>query len=329
MTAAIEAVRAPHGTWRRDPVLLVALVAAVLLAIIWLAPLPSPRALLSSTPPALDLVVADLRGHALTLVNTADPSRARRIALAGGPHEIAALPDGRLAVSLEQSASIAIVDTTGGAVQTLEVGGTPHGLAVAGDTLYVTDRSVDAIRRFTIGTWAERPSIASGSMPHIVEARPDGSLAVANAADDTLTLGDRAIHVSHVPESVAVGADGRVATAGSVGGTLHILDASGAPVAEYEVGGRPVRLLYAPGGRVLAAALSADGTVALVEDGVVRRVAVGGVPDGLAFSSDGRWLYAGDMYGGAVSVIDVRRSRVVQRFEGGRSAGALLVLPRR
>ena len=329
MTAAIEAVRAPRGTGWRDPVLLAALVAAVLLAIIGLAPLPSLSALFSSTPPALELVVADLRGHALTIVNTADPSRARRIALPGGPHEIVALPDGRLAVSLEQFASIAIVDVAGGAVQTLEVGGTPHGLAVAGDTLYVTDRSVNAIRRLTIGTWTEQPSIASGSMPHVVETRPDGSLAIANAADDTLTLGDRALHVSHVPESIAVGLNGRVATAGSVGGALHIFDASGAPIAEYEVAGRPVRLLYDPRGRVLAAALSADGTVAFVEDGKVRRVAVGGVPDGLAFSPDGRWLYAGDMYGGVVSVIDVRRSRVVQRFEGGRSAGALLVLPRR
>ncbi len=165
--------------------------------------------------------------------------------------------------------------------------------------------------------------------PHIVASRPDGSLAIANAADDTLTLGDRAIHVSHVPESIAVGLDGRVATAGSVGGTLHVFDASGAPIAEHEVGGRPVRLLYAPNGRVLAAALSADGTVALVEDGVVRRITVGGVPDGLAFSSDGRWLYAGDMHGGGVSVIDVARSRLVQHLEAGRSAGALFVLPRR
>ena len=214
-------------------------------------------------------------------------------------------------------------------MQTLEVGGTPHGLAVAGDTLYVTDRSVDAIRRFTIGSWAEQPPIAAGAMPHIVASRSDGSLAVVNAADDTLTLGNRAVHVSHVPESIAVAVDGRVATAGSVGGMVHVFDRLGAAVEEHEVGGRPVRLLYAPSGRVLAVALSADGTIALVEDGVVRRVTVGGVPDGLAFSSDGRWLYAGDMYGGAVSLIDVARSRVVERFEGGRSAGALLVLPRR
>ena len=160
-------------------------------------------------------------------------------------------------MSLEQFASIVVVDTRSGGVQTLEVGGTPHGLAVAGDTLYVTDRSVDAIRRFTIGSWAEQPPIAAGAMPHIVASRSDGSLAVVNAADDTLTLGNRAVHVSHVPESIAVAVDGRVATAGSVGGMVHVFDRLGAAVEEHEVGGRPVRLLYAPSGRVLAVALSA------------------------------------------------------------------------
>ena len=222
------------------------------------------------------------------------------------------------------------METPGAAqVQMLPIGGAPHGLAVAGDTLHVTDRSIGAVRRFAIGTWEERASIPTGAWPHIVAARPDGSLAIANAADDTLTLGDRTLPVSHVPESVAVASDGRVATAGSVGGTLHVFDAAGASVGRYELGGRPVRLLYGPRGRALAAALSADGAVAILERGAVRRIVVGGVPDGLAFSPDGRWLYVGDMHGGGVSVIDLDRSRVVQRFHAGGSAGALLVLPPR
>ena len=140
-------------------------------------------------------------------------------------------------------------------------------------------------------------------------------------------MGERTLPVSHVPESVAVAADGRVATAGSVGGTLHVFDASGAPTARYDLGGRPVRLLYDPRGGVLAAALSADGTVALLEREAVRRVVVGGVPDGLAFSADGRWLYVADVFEGAVSVVDVHRSRVVRRFAAARTAGALLILP--
>ena len=133
--------------------------------------------------------------------------------------------------------------------------------------------------------------------------------------------------VSHVPESIAIGEHGVVATAGSIGGALQLFDAHGAPLGRYDLGGRPVRLQYDPAGRVLVAALSADGTVAVLERGEVRRIAVGGVPDGLAFSGDGRWLYVSDMYGGAVSVVDLHRSRVVERFVAGRSAGAILVLP--
>ena len=261
------------------------------------------------------------------MLNTGAPGAARRIALPGGPHEFATLPDGRIAVSLEQYGTIALVDTASGEVRSLHVGGTPHGLAVAGDSLYVIDRSVNAIRRFALDTWAERAPVASGAWPHIVETRPDGSLAIANAANDTLTLGDRAVPVSHVPESVAVAPDGRVATAGSVGGLIEVLDARGALIAQHEVGGRPVRLQYDPLGEVLAASLSADGVVALVQHGQVRRVVVGAVPDGLAFSPDGRWLYVGDMVGGAVSVVEVAPARVVQRIPVAESVGTLLVLP--
>jgi len=320
----------PLAALRHDPALLVALVALVLLAAVFLAPRPA----IVVAPPSLTLVVADLRGHALAIVDTAHPDAPRRIALPGGPHEIVALPDGRLVVSLEQYAALALVDPATGEVTRLPVGGTPHGLAVDADTLYVTDRSVDAVRRFALGTWEERAPLPTGVMPHIVVSRADGTLLVVNAGDDTLSVGDHALAVSHVPESIAVGAGGVVATAGSIGGTLHLFDASGAPIAHHQVDGRPVRLLYDPQGRVLAAALSADGAVALLDsprgdapDAEVRRVAVGGVPDGLAFSPDGRWLYVGDMYGGEVAVVDVRQGRLVQRIPAGRTAGALLVLP--
>lgn len=179
MSAATAA--APHASWRFDPVLAAAFVASMLLAALFVAPPGSPV-----SAPALNLAVADLRGHALVVLNTGAPGAARRIALPGGPHEFAALPDGRIAVSLEQ---------------------------------------------------------------------------------------------------------------------------------------------YDPRGEVLAASLSADGVVALVQHDQVRRVVVGGVPDGLAFSPDGRWLYVGDMVGGAVSVVEVARARVVQRIPVAESVGTLLVLP--
>lgn len=47
----------------------------------------------------------------------------------------------------------------------------------------------------------------------------------------------------------------------------------------------------------------------------------------LTVSRDGRWLYVGDMVGGAVSVVEVARARVVQRIPVAESVGTLLVLP--
>ena len=62
--------------------------------------------------------------------------------------------------------------------------------------------------------------------------------------------------------------------------------------------------------------------------GAVRRVPVPGVPDGLAFDAEGRFLLVSDLFGGLVSVIDVAGGRVSGQLETGRSAGALLVLAR-
>jgi len=55
---------------------------------------------------------------------------------------------------------------------------------------------------------------------------------------------------------------------------------------------------------------------------------VGGVPDGLAFSADGRWLFVGDLSTGVVSAVDVASGRVAARRDAGASAGALLLLDR-
>jgi DNA-binding beta-propeller fold protein YncE len=241
---------------------------------------------------------------------------------------MALLPDGRVVVSLEQAGAIAIVDPHPGETRTLDVGGLPHGLALLGGALYVTDRSTDRLRRFSTTDWREGAPVSVGAWPHAVARLPDGTLAVANAADDTLIIAEAVVPVSQVPETIAVAADGRVATAGSLGGVVHLFSRDGAPEGSHEVGGRPVRVLFAPDGDILAVALSSEAAVAMIEGGRVRRIVVGGVPDGLEFSPDGRWLYVGDDARGAVSVIDVGRGAVASRFAAGESAGAVLSVPR-
>lgn len=274
------------------------------------------------------LVVADLRGHALTLLDLGGGG-ATRIALGGGPHELVTLPDRRMAVSLEQLGRVAIVDLATAGVEYLDTGGLPHGLALDGAALLVTDRASGSIRRFDTNAWSEGPSVDGGALPHQV-AMAGRTVLVADAAATRLDLAaGRGVPQPALTESIAVSPDGtRVAVAGASDGRVLVYEldpSSGGDAArEVRLGGRPVRVLFDPSGRTLAIALSASGELALVDGtGEARRVAVGGVPDGLAFGLGGRIAFVSDIAGGTVSAVDVASGRVVARLDGGTTAGAL------
>ena len=100
-----------------------ALVAIVSLFLAWPA---------GSESPELEgrLAVADLRGHALILIDLEDTDTATRLALPGAPHELVELPDGRIVASLPRVGALAIVDISGD-TEIVGVGGIPHGLALS------------------------------------------------------------------------------------------------------------------------------------------------------------------------------------------------------
>ncbi|MCK9486252.1 MAG: YncE family protein [Dehalococcoidia bacterium] len=296
------------------------LVLAVAALLLFAAALAWP----SAPAPAEGLLVTDLRGRALLLLDPAQPKAVRRIPLPGGPHELLRLPDGRVAVSLEQSGALALVDVDAGAVETLEVGGLPHGLALDGATLLVTDRSMDAVRRFDLETWRELGLRPVEPWPHAVAVLPSGEVAVASAQAGVLSMGDHHYETGALTESVAVASDGRVAVAAALDGRVEVRSADGALLARHEVGGRPVRVAFSPDGGRLAVALSARGAVALIEGGEVRVTSVAGVPDGLAFSSDGRVLFVSDVYGGAVSGVRSADGALIAVMPVGDGTGALL-----
>lgn len=326
-------VHVARGCWRlvSDHLLVLAIILAI--ALVTLAALPSA----TQAADGEHLIVADLRGRALVILAPTRPEAARRIAVPGGPHELLRLPDGRVAVSLEQTGAIAVVDLESGDVETLSTGGLPHGLALQrdteGDRLLVTDREHDTVRRFVIGgaasTWREVSAVHASGWPHAVVTRGDGKMAVVRASDAVLQIDGRELGVSSLPETVALSPDqARVATAGATGGAVHIVGWDGTGRVDAAVGGRPVRTIFSPDGTLVAAALSATSSVALVDrEGSVRTVSVTGTPDGLAFSADGTRLFAADMAGGRVTVVEVASGRTLAVISVGISAGSLLVLP--
>jgi DNA-binding beta-propeller fold protein YncE len=315
-----------------DRMLLAALAGLVALVALAAVAVGLPGRARGATVPAAQLAVADLRGHALVLLDTRRGTT-RRIDLPGGPHEMVRLPDGRIVLSLEQSGALAVVDPDTGDVAVRTTGGLPHGLALIGDVLIVTDRSADVLRRFELSAtapadWRELTPVPAGHWPHIVAAFPDGSFAVANAGDATLQIGQHLVATSDTPETLAISPAGEVATAGSLGGTVQAFGADGTLHWERLVGGRPVRVAWSPDGDTLAVSLSADGAVALIGPAhVVRTVAVGGAPDGLAFDPTGRYLFVADLAAGRVTVVDLHTDAPIARFDAAQTAGALLLLP--
>lgn len=167
-----------------------ALGAALVAVLTVTLPLPADHAFGGSDHPLL--AIADLRGHALVLLDPDRPDEARRILLPGGPHELVALPDGRVVASIEQAGLLAVVEIETGEVRAVATGGAPHGLAVAGGVLYVTDREQDLVRRFLVTTWIELDPVPAGHWPHAVVATSAG-VAVANAGDSTLSLHGRSV----------------------------------------------------------------------------------------------------------------------------------------
>lgn len=299
-------------------------------------------------------------------------SAARHLPLPAAPHEILPLPDGRVVLSLERGGALALLDPALTRVSLLPVGGLPHGLAWDGRWVLVTDREAGLVRRFDPAAWADGPvgvpATAAGAAPgaagegaplpapgwpHAVTALPGGGLAAALARIDRARIfpadggAPFDIAAAVLPETVdaartPVGV--RVATAGAADGRVQLFDVTGMTQAAWMVGGRPVRVRFAPGGAVLAVALSAAGEVVLLDPAdpaaLPRRVPVGvvaaaahaagaaaAVPDGLAFDAAGRYLAAGNLVGGGVTVVEVASARVRAVLPVGTATGSILWLP--
>ena len=185
--------------------LIAALAALALLAALYITGSIGSDAVSGGDPgPRAVLLIADLRGQALVVVDLERAGSPTRIAVPGGPHELVLLDDGRAVTSLEQQGALAVVDLDEGSVEIIEVGGLPHGLAVSDGLLYVTDRSIGAVRRLRVDGWSELSPLPAGAAPHAVRALPGGELVIVSAGDDAVRIGDRLLRVSALPETVAL-----------------------------------------------------------------------------------------------------------------------------
>jgi serine/threonine protein kinase, bacterial len=104
---------------------------------------------------------------------------------------------------------------TGGLTTVLATGlDRPHGLVVAGGTVYVCDTFHNRLVAIDLASGAARTAAANLNMPVDVERAPDGTIYIADYGNNRLARlqGDTAVTVARLigPNGVAVNAAGRV-----------------------------------------------------------------------------------------------------------------------
>lgn len=214
-------------------------------------------------------------------------TEAARVVLDGGPIGIA-LAGGRAFVSDWYNARIWVLDgATLAALDTLETGSAPAGLAVSPDGRWLAsaDRDADQVSVFDLDTLALHRRLTVGTRPFGLAFAPDGRLFVGNVGTDDVS----------------------------------VLDAgTGTVLATVPVGARPYCVAFASG-RAFVTNQYAD-TVSVIDLATLKplaEIAVGEYPEGIDSANDGRTLVVANWFSNSVSLIDAERLTVMGEIATG------------
>jgi DNA-binding beta-propeller fold protein YncE len=302
------------------------------------------RAVAHSTPKAPMpneglLVIAQLRGEALTTYDFANGGAQAQLALPGPPHEFA-YAGGRLYLTLGRGNQLlelaAGVPTV---LRSLELTGEPNGLGVSGDNLVATLDKGDALVTIDRGSMTETGRVTTGDTPHNVAVTSEGAyvtvsrenaLAFIPVSNENGTAATVQTQPSGLlPESVAI-TGGFIVTADADGGTITIVRRDPfETVGTLAVGGRPVRVIALDGTHVLVS-LNNDAQVAVVDVAahhVERRIAVLGHPDGLCLSPNGAYVAVSSNEAGKVQIFRRSDWALAGTVEAGDGPGACTWIP--
>ncbi len=255
------------------------------------------------------------------------------------PHEVAVTPDGKEAWVSNAGADTVGVYDLGRLEQVATIRhegfGFPHGSAFTPDggkfylactetnTVFAIDRSTRQVLR----------AIPTGQIDsHMVAMAPDGArIYVPNIGSRVVTVistsEDRVVgevRVGRGPEGITVLPDSRqVLVANQEDSTISIIDAAELRVVDaFEVGEFPVRVIVSPDGmRAFSADRKGNTVTAIRLEGehtrVMRRIAVGKSPGGLAFDASGGTLFVALNNEAKVALVNTRTLRKVRTIRVG------------
>jgi YVTN family beta-propeller protein len=230
----------------------------------------------------------------------------------GGPHEVVATTDGKLAVASNYGSQ----ETPGHSLSVIDIASRqeihrvdvapmmrPHGLFAADGKVYFTTEGTQEIGRYDPAT---------------------------NSVDWRLRTGQDGTHM------VALSKDGRLIFTSNIGsGTISIFERSGNPQDWHgtvvNVGKGVEGFDLSPDGKQLWAANARDGTVSIIDVSskrVIQTFKVGAKRSNrLKFTPDGKRVLISDITTGDLFVLDVASRTEIKHFNLGHSIAGILVEP--
>jgi YVTN family beta-propeller protein len=293
--------------------------------------------------PSATLLVVNKTDATLSIINPRSGETIGRVPTGANPHEVAASPDGRIAITTDYVGnSLSVIDVAARreirrvALRDLRQ---PHGIEFVGKIAVFTaegDRSIagydPASNRIT---W--RFPTAQDTT-HMVTASRDGrTLFTSNIGSNNITILERAgeswrathVPVGAGPEGLTLSPDGReLWTAHTGDGAVSVIDISGKKViARVDARTRRSnRVKFTRDGRY-ALISDLDGGEVVVVDArtrtVIRRVRLGSMPEGILVPPDGDRVYVAVTGENRVVAIDVKTLVVVQSIATGRGPDGL------
>ncbi len=225
--------------------------------------------------------------------------------LRGQPYGVVADADFAY-VSLSALEQIAVIDLHARAVvRLIAIEPFPTGLALAGDSLYVTHLYSSRVTWIDLRSWAVKQVIAAdddANLSQFIALSPDGQRAyLPQTRSNSINL-----HLTH---------DSTVFPVVSVIRTLGVDEAPDVSLIDLHVADRPVNLPFAasvsPDGKTLYVANAGSDDVSAIDLATGRgaaHLAVGRNPRGLALSPDGSRLYVNNTLDGTLSIFDLTPS---------------------
>ena len=301
------------------------------------------------------LLAVDRDGGRVHVVGLDDFRLRHSVAVGAFPHEVIGLPGGRRAlVALygdgpNPGHELVEIDLAEGAVARrtdIRPFQRPHGLARAGDNVYVTAEANRAVIRYNPAEGRlDRAFGLGGDLSHMLVVAPDRQqIFTADLLSGSVSQLDfrpggplpalRRFPVGDKPEGIAVHPTGKELWVGLNGeGRIAVLDAtSGAVLAHLPAGSYPARVQFSRDG-ASAYSIDPEAGALLVFDVATRTLrhshVIEGMPLGIAPAAEAGRVYLTLPKAGAVVELDVESGKTLRRADLGRVADGIALIESR